>query len=326
MLMRPNIILHGGAGRWSRSKYADKAREAVMKCAEKGMNILRDNGSAIDAVVEAVKCMEDSGYLNAGVGSVLDFMGGRSLDAGVMDGATGRIGAVASVTATRNPVVLARIVMEKTDHHLIGGKGADLLAFLNGLPPLPPPPLHVWERYQEAVRKLLEGEPEVYRKITRFLEDYGFIKRIIEETLDVGDTVGAVAVDSQGRLAAAVSTGGVILKFPGRIGDSPIPGAGFYASAYTACSATGIGEKIMECMTCKYLDTMYRETKDLVAAAEKTLEYVNKAVGENTMGFIAIDKNGEIVWAYNTEAMLIGYYEDDNIKALIKPPRTPRLS
>ncbi len=319
--MRPNIILHGGAGRWSRSKYAGKAREVVMKCTEKGMNILKNNGSAIDAVVEAVKCMEDSGYLNAGIGSVLDFMGGRSLDAGVMDGATGRIGAVASVTATRNPVVLARIVMEKTDHHLIGGKGADLLAFLNGLPPLPPPPPHVWERYQEAVKKLLEGRPEIYKKITCFLEDYGFIKRIIEGILDVGDTVGAAAVDSRGRLAAAVSTGGVILKFPGRIGDSPIPGAGFYASEYTACSATGIGEKIMECMTCKYLDMMYRDTKDLVAAAEKTIGYINKTVGENTMGFIAVDRNGEIVWAYNTEAMLIGYYEEDTAKADIKPPK-----
>ncbi len=319
--MRPNIILHGGAGRWSRSKYAGKAREVVMKCTEKGMNILKNNGSAIDAVVEAVKCMEDSGYLNAGVGSVLDFMGGRSLDAGVMDGATGRIGAVASVTATRNPVVLAKIVMEKTDHHLIGGKGADLLAFLNGLPPLPPPPPHVWERYQEAIKKLLEGRPEIYKKITCFLEDYGFIKRIIEGILDVGDTVGAAAVDSRGRLAAAVSTGGVILKFPGRIGDSPIPGAGFYASEYTACSATGIGEKIMECMTCKYLDMMYRDTKDLVAAAEKTIEYINKTVGENTMGFIAVDRNGEIVWAYNTEAMLIGYYEKDTAKADIKPPK-----
>ncbi len=319
--MRPNIILHGGAGRWSRSKYAGKAREVVMKCTEKGMNILKNNGSSIDAVVEAVKCMEDSGYLNAGIGSVLDFMGGRSLDAGVMDGATGRIGAVASVTATRNPVVLARIVMEKTDHHLIGGKGADLLAFLNGLPPLPPPPPHVRERYQEAVKKLLEGRPEIYKKITCFLEDYGFIKKIIEGTLDVGDTVGAVAVDSRGRLAAAVSTGGVILKFPGRIGDSPIPGAGFYASEYTACSATGIGEKIMECMTCKYLDMMYRDTKDLAAAAEKTIEYISKTVGENTMGFIAVDRNGEIVWAYNTEAMLIGYYEGDTVKADIKPPR-----
>ncbi len=319
--MRPNIILHGGAGRWSRSKYAGKAREVVMKCTEKGMNILKNNGSSIDAVVEAVKCMEDSGYLNAGIGSVLDFMGGRSLDAGVMDGATGRIGAVASVTATRNPVVLARIVMEKTDHHLIGGKGADLLAFLNGLPPLPPPPPHVRERYQEAVKKLLEGRPEIYKKITCFLEDYGFIKKIIEGTLDVGDTVGAVAVDSRGRLAAAVSTGGVILKFPGRIGDSPIPGAGFYASEYTACSATGIGEKIMECMTCKYLDMMYRDTKDLAAAAEKTIEYISKTVGENTMGFIAVDRNGEIVWAYNTEAMLIGYYEEDTAKADIKPPK-----
>ncbi len=324
MLMRPNIILHGGAGRWTRAKHVDKAQEVVAKCTKKGMSVLRNNGSAIDAVVEAVKCMEDSGYLNAGVGSVLDFMGGRSLDAGVMDGSTGRIGAVAAVTATRNPVVLARIVMEKTDHHLIGGKGADLLAFLNGLPPLPPPPPHVWERYQEAVKKLLEGKPEIYKKITDFLENYDFIRKIIEEALDTGDTVGAVAVDNMGRLAAAVSTGGVIMKFPGRIGDSPIPGAGFYASEYTACSATGIGEKIIECMVCKQLDTYYRETRDITAAAEKTIEYVNKLVGENTLGFIAVDKNGEIVWAYNTEAMLVGYYENGEVRTTIKPSRNKR--
>ncbi len=315
-MVKPRILLHGGAGSWKTSPVKEKAMEVVRRCTEHAYKVLLNSGAS-DAVVEAVKCMEDSGYLNAGWGSVLDLFGGRSLDAGYMD-SMGNIGAVAAVTATRNPVVLARIVALETPHILLGGEGADRLAILKHLPPLPPPPKHVSERYRQALEKLFKGEVRAYGKaILEFLSKNKDYEALVRSIAEIGDTVGAVAIDANGLLAAAVSTGGIILKLPGRIGDSPIPGAGFYASTETACSATGWGEQIIRSMPCMMLDRFYNETGDFEKALDKTIEYVESAVGKDTMGFIAISKNGELGWRYNTEAMLIGYVDEEG-KIVVK--------
>lgn len=309
-MVKPRILLHGGAGSWKDSPVKEKAMEVMHRCTRHAYNVLLNSGAS-DAVVEAVKCMEDSGYLNAGWGSVLDLLGGRSLDAGYMD-STGNVGAVAAVIATRNPVVLARIVALETPHILLGGEGADRLAILKHLPPLPPPPKHVYERYRQALEKLFKGEVKVYGKaILEFLSKNKDYEVLVRSIARIGDTVGAVAIDANGLLAAAVSTGGIILKLPGRIGDSPIPGAGFYASAETACSATGWGEQIIKSMPCMMLDRFYNETGDFEKALDKTIEYVESTVGKDTMGFIAVSKNGELGWRYNTEAMLIGYVDEE---------------
>ncbi len=306
--MVKTLILHGGAGSWRNSRVIDKARETVRNCTVRAWRILGDRNNAVDAVVEAVKCMEDSGYLNAGYGSVLDILGDRSLDAGIMS-SNGLIGAVASVKATRNPVLLARIVAEKTPHIILGGEGADMLARLYALPPLPPPPRHVVERYRESLDKLMRGEirRDYWLLIRNFVGENKLFNKMINNLLGVSDTVGAVAIDDNNVLAAAVSTGGIILKLPGRIGDSPIPGAGFYASEQVACSATGFGEAIIRAMPCLKLSEYMREGLSFREAMDKVIEFVDKNIGRDTMGFIAVDRGGNIGWRYNTEAMLIGY-------------------
>lgn len=310
MLMAKSIILHGGAGSWKDSRVREKAYIVMENCTKKAWTVLNNSNNALEAVVEAVKCMEDSGYLNAGVGSVLDILGNRTLDAGIMT-SNGLIGAVSAVKATRNPVVLARIVAEKTPHIIIGGDGADTLARLYSLPPLPPPPKHVVERYYESLKKLLSGEikRDYWRKILSFIESNENYRRLVESLASLADTVGAVAVDDNGLLAAAVSTGGVILKLPGRIGDSPIPGAGFYSSRKVACSATGFGEMIIRSMPCLKLAEYIDQGMDFEEALDNVITYVNETVGKDTMGFIAVDYEGRIGWRYNTEAMLIGYMD-----------------
>ncbi len=319
-VMATRIILHGGAGSWRYHPVRDRALEVVRECTRRAYRVLLER-DALEAVVSGVKCMEDSGYLNAGWGSVPDLYGGRSLDAGVMTSG-GLVGAVASITATKNPVVLARIVAEDTPHILIGGEGGDLLARQYNLPPLPPPPSHVWSRYRETLKRLLGGEArtDYGRDLVKYVDRHMGLRKTLSEIAGLGDTVGAVALDEEGLLASAVSTGGMILKLPGRIGDSPIPGAGFYASGRVACSATGYGERIIMTMPCLRLAEYMQEGLSLDEAMDRVMEYVDKRVGGNTMGFIAVDEEGNLGWRYNTEAMLIGYIDGDgNVVVKVKP-------
>lgn len=317
--MSKALVLHGGAGAWRTRPGVEKSVEAVKKCTKQAWNILSSTNSALEAVVEAVKCMEDSGYLNAGSGSAPNLLGERELDAGLMT-STGLMGAVAAIKSTRNPVLLAKIVAEKTPHVLLAGENADKLALLYGLPPLPPTPPHVVERYKEALKKLVSGNVEdaYYKSIRTFISE-NTLRSLVQELVGAFDTVGAVAVDDSGVLAAATSTGGVILKLPGRVGDTPIPGAGFYATERVACSSTGIGEYIIRAMPCLRLDLEYSSTGNLSEAVRKVASYVEEKVGPNTMGFIAVDKNGNMAYAYNTEAMLVGYVVDGEVVVELKP-------
>ena len=313
------LILHGGAGAWRLGQLADKASEVVKNCTERAWRVLSERNSALDAVTEAVVCMENSGYLNAGYGSTLNLLGERELDAGVA-ASTGLLGAVAGVKSTRNPILLARIVAEKTPHVLLVGENADKLALLYGLPPLPPPPVHVVERYRETLRKLLNEEisDSYYKAIHRFIQE-GVYSKLVGSVLGVYDTVGAVALDDSNVLATATSTGGVTLKLPGRVGDTPIHGAGFYADSSVACSATGIGEYIIRTMPCLRLSLEYNKYRDASRALSSVVEYVNRVAGLNTMGFIAVDRDGKILYAYNTEAMLIGYVYENEVRVNLKP-------
>lgn len=258
--------------------------------------------------------MEDSGVLNAGWGSVLDLLGGRGLDAGIMS-SHGLLGAVGDVTATRNAIELARIVAEETPHILLVGRGADELARVKGLPPLPPPPIRIVKLYREYAEKLVKGEKtrSYIEAMREFLSKNPQYLDLLRKTIAVHETVGACAVDDHGVLVAGVSTGGLLLKFPGRVGDSAIPGAGFYASKNIACSSTGIGEKIIRSMPCHRLDQAYVDTRDLEKAGEQVLRYVNEHVGPDSLGFIAVDREGNVTWKYNTEAILVGYVRDGKI-------------
>ncbi|MCX8209092.1 MAG: isoaspartyl peptidase/L-asparaginase, partial [Sulfolobales archaeon] len=233
----PAIAIHVGAGRWVLdSESMKQVRDLMTTSLDNGLRVGR-SGSALDMVVEAVKILEDSGLVNAGTGSTVDISGSVSMDAGVMYSKLGRAGAVAYVKYPRNPVVLAKYVLEYTDHVLIAGDAADRLAEKLGLDRHPGVSERVRRTYEDAVRKIQSGEtPQKFysKSLELWLKLFG-----------LGDTVGAVAVDSEGELASATSTGGVFLKMPGRVGDSPIAGAGFYASRCGATSATGIGEFII---------------------------------------------------------------------------------
>ncbi|MEM0378214.1 MAG: isoaspartyl peptidase/L-asparaginase [Thermosphaera sp.] len=316
------LILHGGAGSWRDSRIREKAIEAVRHCVEMGWERLKNTNNSLEAVVSSVSCMEDSGYLNAGVGSVLDLNGGRSLDAGIMS-STGILGAVAGVKKIRNPVKLALFIAQETPHVLMVGDDADKYGLLKNLPLLPPPPLHVYERYLEGLKKILanEAKTEYGSQIIRFLEkNLSFKDSLIKV---VGDTVGAVAIDDNNVLSAATSTGGVSFKLPGRVGDSPIPGAGFYASNNIACSATGIGEYIIRSMPCLLADLYYPNYNDPWKTAEHVLRRATELVGKDTMGFIMVDRSGRIAYAYNTEAMLVGYVNEANEIVVETEPSLP---
>ena len=237
--------------------------------------------------------MEKSGVFNAGYGSVYSLDGGVFLDAGVVDGRSMKAGSVAAVDGVVSAVKLARYVLENTDHVIIAGHGAKALAARAGLLA----PLYKFysdeknRRYNELLEKLRGGE-WIYKKITPF----------------IGDTVGAVALDKEGNVAAAVSTGGIWLKWPGRIGDSPIPGAGFWAeNGVGAFSATGVGEVIiMSALSLRARDELIK-TGDIGVAVEKAIGFVTESYGPNTAGIIGIDSKGRPAYAYNTKAMARGW-------------------
>ncbi len=290
------MAVHGGAGQFRFR--SDDERRAVVKglvdAVEAGLKALA-TGSALDAVTEAVSYMEDSGLFNAGRGSVYTITGDVEQDAGIMDGRSMRIGAVASVKNVVNAVKLARFIMENTDHVLIVGDGALELAKLAGLFR---PSSELYNdaknsRFREVLRMFNEGR-------WRFTGNRGVLARLGI----VHETVGAVALDKDGNLAAATSTGGVWLKMSGRVGDSPIPGAGFWAkNGVGAFSATGIGEVIIRSMACIRASIMVEQGMGIGEALRRIVEEVTNMYGPGNIGILGIDAGGNVASAFNTEAM-----------------------
>ncbi len=221
------VVVHGGA--WDIPPEEREAhRLGVLAAARRGLDVLSGGGSALDAVEAAVVVMEDDPALNAGTGSVLNREGAAVLDAGIMDGEYLRAGAVAAVTTAPNPVRVARRVLEASPHVMLAGSGAAAFAVEQGFPPVPPQALVV-----ERERRRLAAW-EARRQVASSV------------TTVPADTVGAAALDRSGRLAAAASTGGTLGKLPGRVGDTPVVGAGFYAdSRVAAVACTGWGEGIL---------------------------------------------------------------------------------
>ncbi len=280
----------------------------LREAASRGFEVLEGGGSALDAVVEAVVVMEDSGLLNAGVGSALTFDGVAELDAGVMSG-DGLLGAVAAVRRVKNPVVLARRVAELTDHVLLVGEGAERLAEALGL--LVPEGVLVTP---EKLRRLEELKARWRRG-----EDFGWLtrlRRLVEEYPGLFGTVGAAAVDRAGGVAAATSTGGYWLKMRGRVGDTPIPGAGFYAAkGVGACSATGIGEAIIRFMLCRRVCDLIALGLDAQSAADEAVRRMSEELGRGLAGVAAVDAAGRVGFAFNTEVMLVGYARRGKVEA-----------
>ena len=283
----PVIVLHGGAGNWP-TRLHKSALDGVRKAANLGFKILLEERSALDAVEVAVVSMEDNPMFNAGTGSTLNLLGEIETDAAIMDGRTLRGGGVALLRNIRNPIKAARIVMEQTDHVLIAGIAAERLALESGLDKGNLRVLRRVQAWKEGLKQL--KSKQMKRSSSKALEI--FLGR-------QSDTVGALALDAEGNLAAADSTGGVSLKLPGRIGDSPILGSGLYADNQSgAATATGIGEQAMRLVICKTAcDLMRQETGP--SAATDTIRLATKKVGIG-LGILTLDRKGRFAAAHNT--------------------------
>ncbi|MGY6411127.1 MAG: isoaspartyl peptidase/L-asparaginase family protein [Alkalilacustris sp.] len=289
---RFSIALHGGAGTVRRDRMtpeADRAyRAALAGALEAGAAVLRADGSALDAVTAAVVALEDAPLFNAGRGAVFDADGKQSMDAAVMEGSGRRAGAVAGIFGPVNPVLVARAVMERTAHVLMLGAGAEALAREAGLPFAGPAHFHTearWQALQDTLAMQAAGQ-----------EDDDPARR--------HGTVGAVARDRAGRLAAATSTGGMTAKTPGRVGDTPVIGAGTWAEDATcAISATGHGEVFMRHCAAHAIAARIRHLGEgLAEAARHVVEDVLAPEG-GSGGLVAVDGAGRVAMPFNCEGM-----------------------
>ncbi|MEM0053728.1 MAG: isoaspartyl peptidase/L-asparaginase [Nitrososphaeria archaeon] len=296
-----SVVVHGGAGVWSESEKFSAVKDTILKSLKAGASILRAGGSALDAVVESVMVLEDSGVLNAGVGSYPNLLGEIEMDAGVMDGKSLRAGAVGCIRNVKNPVLAAKLVLEKTDHVLLVGEWASRFALSMGLPALNSDRSKSLLKYRDLVRRFEEGDTR-YKSNLALYKQYPHLFH---------ETVGAVALDMEGNLASATSTGGLALKLPGRVGDSPLIGAGTYADSNIAVSATGIGEYIM-LLGVGVRASQYAENGlSANTVAEKIIGLLTSRFGTNSGGIIALDKNGVIGISFNTPGMARGYYSSE---------------
>src|SRR6201982_1372905 len=240
---KPVIIVHGGAGDWP-SELHKQGLKGVRVAADHGFRVLSRGESALDAVQAAIVVMEDNPVFNAGRGSSLNLAGEVENDAAIMDGSSVRGAGVALLRGIENPIEAARIVLDRTDHALIAGPAAREIAVTSGLEKADLRTRNRVRAWKKALRDL-KSQKLLYLSRT----NPEIIKHFLAKT---SDTVGALALDNDGNLAAACSTGGVSLKLPGRIGDSAILGAGLYADNRTgAATATGIGEQAMRLVISK---------------------------------------------------------------------------
>jgi beta-aspartyl-peptidase (threonine type) len=300
----PILLIHGGAGAIQKGE-ASPEREAAIRAdltraLEEGYALLRAGGSALDAVERSVRVMEDSPYFNAGHGAALTSEGTIEHDASIMDGRNRAAGAVCGTKRIRNPVSAARAVMERTPHVLLTGEGAEQFAREQNLPLaaqwyfFTPERLAALERVQSAKKRQAATSEQ-----------------------DRHGTVGAVARDSSGHLAAATSTGGYADKMPGRVGDSPIIGAGNFADDGTvAVSGTGHGESFMKLMLGHRLSCLM-ELKELslADASKAVLEELARIGG--TGGFVAVDRTGAVALPFNTPGMYRGLAREGRIGVAI---------
>ncbi|MBE3584320.1 MAG: isoaspartyl peptidase/L-asparaginase [Limnochordaceae bacterium] len=313
--MIPAVVVHGGAGRISQTA---ACQQGVLRAVQAGMAVLRSDGdereaSALEAVLAAVRVLEDDPVFNAGTGAVLNLDGQAELDAAVATG-EGGFGAVGALQNTRHPVDVARLVMEQTDHLLLVGTGAERFARSRGVPPYNPIPSERLERWRREKERLRSGQTPVpyWQRLSKAeLSTAGSTGTGPEGSTSHYSTVGAVAVDRLGRVAAATSTGGISLKLPGRIGDTPIMGAGTYAAATGAASATGHGEGIIRLsLTRRVVEQL--KTQDAMRAARHVIDQARE-VGVDA-GVIVVDTWGNLGYAYNTPAMAWAWAKGDQVE------------
>ncbi|OFY63200.1 MAG: beta-aspartyl-peptidase [Bacteroidetes bacterium RIFCSPLOWO2_02_FULL_36_8] len=305
------LVVHGGAGtitKQSMTPEKEKAyTEGLTVALEAGYKILKNRGSSLDAVSAAVVTLEDNPLFNAGKGSVFTSEGKNEMDASIMDGKTRKAGAVASVNTIKNPIKAARLVMDKSPHVLMTGKGAIRFAQENGLEIVDSSYFHTDFRYDQWQKSIKHDKIQLDHSGDK--DPKGWLKTETEKKFG---TVGAVALDANGNLAAATSTGGMTNKKWGRIGDSPIIGAGTYANNNTcAVSCTGHGEYFIRDVVAYDISALmeYKKLSLKDAAEEVVMKKLVTDGGEG--GIIAVDKDGNYTMTFNSEGMYRGVITAD---------------
>lgn len=311
------IAIHGGAGTILKSEMTAELekeyRNGLENALKKGWDILQKNGSSLDAVEASVIELENFPLFNAGCGSVFTHEGKNEMDAAIMDGKRLKAGAIAFVKNVKNPIKLARMVMEKTEHILLAGAGANEFAREMKVEFADDDYFYTEHRYQQLLKARQAGviqldhtaeEPEIIEETTDSVKE-------ISKSKPMG-TVGAVACDFEGNLAAATSTGGMTNKKFGRIGDTPIIGSGTYAENTTcAVSCTGHGEYFMLGVTAfDVAARMKYKGLSLENAANETINRLTEIQGDG--GFIAVDAQGNVVLPFNCEGMYRGFVTNEN--------------
>ncbi|MCE9571578.1 MAG: isoaspartyl peptidase/L-asparaginase [Deltaproteobacteria bacterium] len=282
----PGVLVHGGAGRIAAERH-DEVQAGVRAAAAAGAAVLAAGGAALDAVQAAVRVLEDDPAFNAGTGAVLNRDGLVEVDASIMDGATGRVGAVAAVPDLAEAIAVARAVLDDGAHVLLAGPA-------------------VWDF--AAARGFVRAAPGALvtpRMRARWQDE----RQRLEALERDGGTVGAVAIDARGQLAAATSTGGTLGKLPGRIGDSPLPGCGTWASRVGAASATGDGEAIIRVTLTRALVDRIARGAAIAAAADEAIAELVAHGGSG--GVIAVDAHGRFAAVHATETMPVALAQLD---------------
>ncbi|XP_065078490.1 probable isoaspartyl peptidase/L-asparaginase GA20639 [Ochlerotatus camptorhynchus] len=291
--IEPIVLVHGGAGTIGEDRIPGKYRGSKL-AARVGYQVLMSNGSVLDAVEEAVRIMESDSNFNAGYGSVLNYDGDVEMDASIMDGTTLNAGCVAGVRDVLHPITLARRVMDKTAHNFLAGQGLINFTHQEGIEIMHPPGQLVTQLSKDSLDKWKESNEK--------------------PSTGEGGTVGAVAIDKYGNIAAATSTGGLTGKLPGRVGDTPIIGAGTYAdNLIGGISATGDGDTIMKVpLVYDILKRMEYLGDDMTKAAEDALDAMTERLG-GTAGIIGLDTQGNVAIVCNTAQISWAYQRGNTL-------------
>ncbi len=300
------LIVHGGAGNW-RPGSEEQAIAGITDAVKAGREVLKAGGPALDAACAAAVALEDNPIFNAGTGSVLNVDGVVECDACVMvspgQEKTARVGSVSGLQRVKNPIVVARQVMEATDHVMLTGEGAQRFARVMGHTDYDPITADRLADWQDKKRRFEETCGKGTLKTRDFLKlhpDYA------------GGTIGVVALDQHGVLCAATSTGGMTMKLAGRVGDTPLPGCGTYASRFAAASATGTGEFVIRSLTTRQISEYVEGGMTLEAAIATVLDQLGRDFDAD-VGLIGLDAQGRAVAQHRTRDMPHAYFSGDRI-------------
>lgn len=299
---KPVIVIHGGAGVIKATMTPEieaEVRKALQQAVTAGYAQLKAGKPALDAVTAAITVLEDNPNFNAGKGAVFTHDGHNALDSAIMDGNTLKAGAVAGVSTVRNPILLARAVMEKSPHVMMAGRGAEEFAKLNGIALVDPAYFRTERRWQQLQKALAEDKAGVAHADIETARHFG--------------TVGAVALDQAGHLAAGTSTGGMTNKRFDRIGDSPVIGAGTYADATCAVSGTGWGEFYLRTVAAHSICMRVSLLKQPLAEAAEQI--INKDIPKlgGDGGAIALGADGSMAMPFNTDGMFRAWVGADGV-------------